>query len=73
MLMEKKFLEESFQTFANQVDRDGYVVVCEKVADKINHPHKLVYGFEKSSDFYEECRLVRFYIIIKVLLRLHLS
>lgn len=49
---EKKFLEESFQTFANQVDRDGYVVVCEKVADKIAHPHKLVYGFEENSDFY---------------------
>lgn len=49
---EKKNLEASFQQFADQVDRDGAVVVCEKVAAKISHPHKMVYGFEPSADFY---------------------
>lgn len=49
---DKNHLVESFQQFANQVDKDGALVICEKVAAKIDHPHKMVYGFEPTTDFY---------------------
>ena len=47
---EKEKLVESFQLYASQVR--GSVVVHEKIADQIQHPHKVVYGLESSCDYY---------------------
>ncbi|MCK9339351.1 MAG: UDP-N-acetylmuramate--L-alanine ligase [Bacteroidales bacterium] len=48
---DKQQLMESFQLFANQIDKNGYLIIHEAVADKINHPHKLVYGVGDKCDF----------------------
>ena len=47
---EKEKLVESFQLYASQVR--GSVVLHEKIADQIQHPHKVVYGLESSCDYY---------------------
>ena len=47
---EKEKLVESFQLYASQVR--GAVVVHEKIADQIQHPHKVVYGMESSCDYF---------------------
>lgn len=46
---EKEKLVESFQLYASQVR--GAVVVHEKIADQIQHPHKLVYGLSSDCDY----------------------
>ena len=48
---DKKHLVESFQLFADQIDRDGHLLIHEKVADQISHPHKLTYGIGERCDF----------------------
>lgn len=48
---DKKHLIESFQLFANQISEDGYLIIHEAVADLIEHPRKLVYGFNPQCDF----------------------
>lgn len=47
----RESLVESFQLFANQIDKDGTLLIHEKVADQISHPHKLTYGFGDACDF----------------------
>lgn len=47
----KKQLEESFQLFANQIRDNGFLVIHEKVADKIQHPRKIVYGTSEKADY----------------------
>lgn len=47
----RESLVESFQLFANQIDNDGTLLIHEKVADQISHPHKLTYGFGDACDF----------------------
>ena len=48
----KKQLEESFQLFAGQVNANGTLIINESVYSLIEHPHKISYGFDPSSDFY---------------------
>jgi UDP-N-acetylmuramate--alanine ligase len=48
----KKQLEESFQLFAGQVNANGTVIINESVYSLIEHPHKISYGVDPSSDFY---------------------
>lgn len=48
---DKRHLIESFQLFANQIDKNGYLIIHETVADQISHPGKLVYGFGSQCDF----------------------
>lgn len=47
---QKEQLVESFQQFANQVS--GAVLVHEKIASQLQHPHKLVYGLDATCDYY---------------------
>lgn len=46
----KEQLVQSFQLYAAQVR--GAVVVNEKIAAQIQHPHKLVYGLSSDCDYY---------------------
>lgn len=48
----KEQLVESFQLYASQVR--GTVVVHEKIAEQIQHPHKVVYGLDSSCDYYAD-------------------
>ena len=48
---DRNHLVESFQLFANQTDKNGHLLIHEKVADQINHPHKLTYGTSEGCDF----------------------
>lgn len=48
----KAQLLESFQTFADQIDRDGTLIIAEKIAHKINHPNKITYGEDNTADFF---------------------
>lgn len=48
---DKKHLVESFQLFADQTDKNGHLLIHEKVADQISHPHKLTYGTGEGCDF----------------------
>lgn len=49
---DKSKLIESFQLFANQVS--DVLVVNEKVAHQLSHPHKLLYGLDKQCDYYAD-------------------
>jgi UDP-N-acetylmuramate--alanine ligase len=46
----KEQLVQSFQLYATQVR--GAVVVNEKIAAQIQHPHKVVYGLDSNCDYY---------------------
>lgn len=48
---DRNHLVESFQLFANQIDKSGHLLIHEKVAEQILHPHKLVYGEGEGCDF----------------------
>lgn len=48
---DRKHLVESFQLFANQIDNDGILLIHEKIATQISHPHKLIYGESENCDF----------------------
>ncbi|MDD4395402.1 MAG: UDP-N-acetylmuramate--L-alanine ligase [Bacteroidales bacterium] len=48
---DQQHLIDSFQLFANQIDKDGYLLIHEAVAHKIDHPHKLIYGTGDNCDF----------------------
>lgn len=48
---DKAHLEESFRLFAGQIDRDGALLIHEKVANQAEHPHKYVYGVGEDCDF----------------------
>jgi len=48
---DKKHLVESFQLFANQIDRTGYLIIHEKVANQVSHPNKRTYGTGAECDF----------------------
>ena len=48
---DRKHLVESFQLFANQIEKDGTLLIHEKIAEQISHPHKLVYGEHEPCDF----------------------
>lgn len=49
---EKEHLVQSFQYFANQIDRNGTLVIAHKIAHLIEHPHKITYGEERDADFF---------------------
>lgn len=49
---DKSKLIESFQLFANQVS--DVLVVNEKVAHQLKHPHKLLYGLDEKCDYYAD-------------------
>lgn len=49
---EKSKLVDSFQAFANQIDRDGTLIIAEKIADQIDHPNKITYGETDAADFF---------------------
>jgi UDP-N-acetylmuramate--alanine ligase len=44
-------LKQSFQLFANQIKPDGVLVIYDEIADQIEHPHKVTYGFSASADY----------------------
>ena len=46
----KEQLVQSFQLYASQVK--SALVVNEKIAAQLQHPHKVVYGLERSCDYY---------------------
>ena len=46
----KEQLVESFQLYASQVK--GTVVVNNRIADQIHHPHKVVYGLDSDCDYF---------------------
>lgn len=46
----KEQLESSFQQFARQVQ--NYVIINEKIAEKINHHYKKTYGLSKNCDYF---------------------
>jgi len=48
---DRSHLIESFQLFANQVDKNGYLLVHEKVAELVSHPKKLTYGTGPECNF----------------------
>ena len=48
---DRNHLVESFQLFANQVDKDGFLVIHEKVAELVSHPKKRVYGTGDGCDY----------------------
>lgn len=48
----KEELLKSFQEFANQIDRNGTLVIAYKIAHLIEHPHKITYGEEREADFF---------------------
>ena len=48
----KESLEESFQLFANQIAKEGHLIIHEKIASQIKHPHKITYSFSESADYY---------------------
>lgn len=48
---DRQHLVESFQLFANQIDKDGTLLIHEAVADQISHSHKLTYGMGENCDF----------------------
>ncbi|MEG2070849.1 MAG: UDP-N-acetylmuramate--L-alanine ligase [Bacteroidales bacterium] len=45
----KKQLAESFQLFANQVKNS--LIIHDLIANEIEHPHKVTYGFDSNSDY----------------------
>ncbi|MBO4645137.1 MAG: UDP-N-acetylmuramate--L-alanine ligase [Bacteroidales bacterium] len=47
----QEHLIESFQLFTNQIDKNGKLLIHEKVADQIRHAHKLTYGTSSHCDF----------------------
>lgn len=49
---DKSALVESFQLYANQVSE--CLIVHEKIASQIKHPHKLVYGLSSDCDYYAD-------------------
>jgi len=49
---EKKNLIASFQDFANQIDRNGTLIIAQKIAHLIDHPHKITYGVDEEADFF---------------------
>lgn len=51
---EKENLEDSFQLFARQIQDGGTLVIHESVADKIECPHKISYGFEPTADYFAD-------------------
>ena len=44
-------LKASFQLFANQIQPTGTLVVFDEIADKIEHPNKVCYGFSENADY----------------------
>ena len=48
---DRSTLIESFQLFANQIDKNGTLLIHEKISHLIQHPHKLVYGEGEHCDF----------------------
>lgn len=44
-------LRDTFQLFANQVDKNGALIIHEKVANQIKHPRKVVYGCGETADY----------------------
>ena len=48
---DRSHLIESFQLFANQIEKDGILLIHEKVAGLISHPKKMTYGTGENCDF----------------------
>jgi len=44
-------LIESFQLFANQIQPNGTLVIYDEIADLIEHPNKVTYGFSERADY----------------------
>jgi UDP-N-acetylmuramate--alanine ligase len=44
-------LVESFQLFANQIQPSGTLVVFDEIADQIEHPNKVIYGFSERAKY----------------------
>ncbi|MDX9892251.1 MAG: UDP-N-acetylmuramate--L-alanine ligase [Bacteroidales bacterium] len=49
---EKEQLISSFQAFANQIDRNGTLIIAQKIAHLIDHPNKITYGVDETADFF---------------------
>jgi UDP-N-acetylmuramate--alanine ligase len=47
----RKSLLESFQLFANQIQPDGVLVINDEIADQIEHPNKVTYGFSEQAHY----------------------
>ena len=48
---DRKHLVESFQLFANQIQPDGVLVIYDEIAEQIEHPNKVTYGFSEEADY----------------------
>lgn len=46
----KTNLEEAFQCFADKILPNGTLVIHEDIADQIEHPSKITYGFSENAD-----------------------
>jgi len=44
-------MKESFQLFANQIQPDGVLVIYDEIADQIEHPNKITYGFSEKANY----------------------
>jgi len=44
-------MKESFQLFANQIQPDGVLVIYDEIADQIEHPKKVTYGFSEKANY----------------------
>lgn len=49
---DRSHLIESFQLFANQIEKEGILLIHEKVAELISHPKKMTYGTGEGCDFH---------------------
>jgi len=44
-------MKESFQLFANQIQPSGTLVIYDAIADQIEHPNKVLYGFSEKAKY----------------------
>ena len=44
-------LKTSFQLFANQIQPNGTLIICDEIAHFITHPNKITYGFSEDADY----------------------
>lgn len=49
---EQEQLIASFQAFADQIDRNGTLIIAQKISHLIDHPHKITYGVDENADFF---------------------
>lgn len=49
---EQEQLIASFQAFVDQIDRNGTLIIAQKISHLIDHPHKITYGVDENADFF---------------------